>query len=129
MDERVRTALDRGGTIAMTTTGRRSGQPRRVIVAFRNIGGRVYVSGRPGFPRSWMANLRAHRRFTFHIGGEARADLEAEARPILDTEERRRILSDFARGWGYDLERMVAGSPLIEVTFPEAEAAGGRSVA
>jgi deazaflavin-dependent oxidoreductase (nitroreductase family) len=124
MDERVRAVLERGGTAAMTTTGRRSGQPRRVIVAFRNIGGSVYISGRPGFPRGWMANLRAQPRFTFQIGGEARAELAAKARPISDPDERRRILSHFARGWGYDVERMVAGSPLIEVTFPEAEAQG-----
>lgn len=122
MDERVRAALSHGGTAAMTTTGRRTGLPRRVIVAFRTIGGRVYVSGRPGFPRGWMANLRAHPRFTFQLGGEVRADLAAEARPILEPDERRRVLSHFARGWGYDVERMVAGSPLIEVTFPEAEA-------
>jgi deazaflavin-dependent oxidoreductase (nitroreductase family) len=122
MDEAVRTALDRGGTAAMTTTGRRTGRPRRVIVAFRNIGGRVYVSGRPGFPRSWMANLRAEPRFRFQLGAEVRADLAAEARPILEPEERRRVLAHFARGWGYDVERMVAGSPLIEVTFPEADA-------
>jgi deazaflavin-dependent oxidoreductase (nitroreductase family) len=120
MDERVRAALSHGGTAAMTTTGRRTGRPRRVIVAFRNIGGRVYVSGRPGFPRSWMANLRAEPRFRFQLGADVRGDLAAEARPILEPDERRRILAHFARGWGYDVERMVAGSPLIEVTFPEA---------
>jgi deazaflavin-dependent oxidoreductase (nitroreductase family) len=124
MDDAVRTALERGGTAAMTTTGRRTGRPRRVIVAYRNIGGRVYVSGRPGFPRGWMANLRAQPRFTFSLGGEARAELAAEARPILEPHERRRILSHFARGWGYDVERMVVGSPLIEVTFPEAQGRG-----
>lgn len=128
MDERVRASLGRGGTAAMTTTGRRSGRPRRVIVAFRTIDGRVYVSGRPGFPRGWMANLRAQPRFTFHLGGEARADLAAEAHPILEADARRRVMQHFARAWGYDVERMVAGSPLIEVTFPEA-GADGRSVA
>jgi deazaflavin-dependent oxidoreductase (nitroreductase family) len=122
MEARVRSALEHRGMAELTTIGRRSGRPRRVPVAFFNVDGRIYVSGRPGFPRGWMANLQANPRFTFGLRRPVTADLDAEARPITDLEERRRILPTFAEAWGYSLDRMVAGSPLIEVTFPESTA-------
>lgn len=120
VDARVRAALERRGPVVMTTIGRRSGKPRSVPVVYFNVDGRVYVSGRPGFRRGWLANLRANPEFTFSLRGPVAADLPAVARPISDPEERRRVLPTFSEAWGYPLDRMVAGSPLIEVTFPEA---------
>jgi deazaflavin-dependent oxidoreductase (nitroreductase family) len=118
VDSGVRAALERPGRVVLTTTGRRSGEPRSVVVAFFAMDGHVYVSGRPGFPRSWMANLRADPHLTFSLRGPVAADLPALARPITDPEERRRVLPIFAAAWGYPLDRMIEGSPLIEVTFP-----------
>lgn len=120
MDPHVRAALGSRGAVVMTTTGRRTGQPRSVPVVYFNVDGRVYVSGRPGFPRSWLANLRANPRFTFSLRRPVAADLPAVARPVVDPEERRRVLPTFSAAWGYPLDRMLEGSPLIEVTFPEA---------
>lgn len=123
LSEEVRSALDEGHTIDITTHGRRSGRPRRVEIVFHNIDGRIYISGRPGFPRSWMANLRANPQLTFHLKGPVDADLPAVARPITDLEERRRVLEPISRLWGYGLELMMTASPLIEVTFEEPLAA------
>lgn len=120
MDDRVRRALAQGHRIDITTTGRRSGQPRRIELVFHNIDGRIYVSGRPGWPRSWIANLRADPRMTFHLKHGVTADLPATARVITDRAERERIIPHIAAGWGYDPALMVASSPLIEVTFPDA---------
>ena len=119
MDEAVRGALSRGGRIAITTRGRRTGAARRVVLAFHNIDGRIYLSGRPGWPRSWLANLRAEPRFTFHLIDGVRADLPARARVIVDRAERERVFAPIAAGWGYGRELMVASSPLVEVTFPD----------
>jgi deazaflavin-dependent oxidoreductase (nitroreductase family) len=117
--EAIETALEHGQTIDMTTTGRRSGEPRRVEIVFHNIGGRIYISGTP-FPRKrrWLANLEADPHLTFHLKGKTRADLPATAR-VIDTEaERREILPHIARNWGRtDVEKMVRESPLIEVTI------------
>jgi deazaflavin-dependent oxidoreductase (nitroreductase family) len=119
MDDRTRRALSRGHLIDITTTGRRSGQPRRVELVFHAIDGRIYISGMPGFPRSWLANLRAEPRFTFHLKGAVRADLPALARPIVDEAERRQVFIEIAKVWTrQNVERMVAASPLVEVTFP-----------
>jgi deazaflavin-dependent oxidoreductase (nitroreductase family) len=117
--EEIESALRRGDTIDITTTGRRSGEPRRVEIVFHNVGGRIYISGTP-FPRKrrWLANLEADPHLTFHLKGKTRADLPATARVIDDEAERREILPHIARNWGRtDIEKMVRESPLIEVTF------------
>lgn len=117
--EEVRKALRRGGTIDITTTGRRTGRARRIEIAFHNIGGRIFISGIPSTRRrGWIVNLEASPRFTFHLKGATSADLEATARLIADEAERRTIFPAVARAWGRkDLEAMVRHSPLIEVTF------------
>jgi hypothetical protein len=86
---------------------------------FHNIDGRIYISGTPTpTRRSWLANLEANPRFTFHLKGAARADLPATARIIDNETERRRILAGVARNWRRtDIDRMVLQSPLIEVTL------------
>lgn len=117
--EAIDSALDRGQTIDITTTGRESGQPRRLEIVFHNVGGRIYISGIPSTRRrSWLANLEADPHLTFHLKGKVRADLPATARIIDEEKERREILPHIARAWGRrDLEQMVRYSPLIEVTF------------
>ena len=111
-------ALSRGGVIDITTTGAKTGKPRRIEIVFHNIDGRIYVSGLPGFPRGWLANLLANPHFTFHLKGPVRTDLPATARVISEEAERRQVLPHIARIWKRrDLEKMVETSPLIEVTL------------
>lgn len=120
----IQAALERGHTIDITTTGRRSGEPRRLEIVFHNIDGRIFISGTP-YPkkRSWLANLEANPNFTFHLKGRVSADLPAQARVIDDEAERRTVLPHIARAWRRDdLDRMVRYSPLIEVTFEPAAA-------
>jgi deazaflavin-dependent oxidoreductase (nitroreductase family) len=118
LDEPVRAALARGGVIDITTTGRKTGQPHRIEIVFHNVGGRLYVSGMPGFKRGYLANLAADPHFTFHLKGPVKADLAATARIISDEAERREVLPHIARTWKRnDIETMVAQSPLFEVTI------------
>jgi deazaflavin-dependent oxidoreductase (nitroreductase family) len=119
-DGRVARALSRGHTIDITTTGRKTGQARRIETVFHNIDGRVVLSGLPG-KRSWYANLLANPRFTFHLKGAVKADLPATARAIVEPVERREVMARVARNWGRtDLDVMIERSPLIEVTFDQA---------
>jgi deazaflavin-dependent oxidoreductase (nitroreductase family) len=124
MDERIQRALENDRTIDITTTGRQSGQPRRIEIWFYRYDGRVFLSGSPG-TRDWYANLVANPEFTFHLKGSAEADLPAVAHPITDEAQRREvvrgILDDLGRGTG-NVEGWVAGSPLVEVEFREAAA-------
>jgi len=119
LDDKVRDALSRPVTVVdISTTGRKSGQERRVEIVMHNIDGRLYISGQPSpRRRSWLANLDANPKFTLHIKRGARADLPATAREITDPAERRQVLEHVARNWKRDdVDVMVEYSPLIEVT-------------
>jgi deazaflavin-dependent oxidoreductase (nitroreductase family) len=118
----LQAALSRGGTVDITTTGRRTGQPRRIEIVFHRIDGRIWISGMPSpRRRSWIANLAADPRLTLHLKGPiAVADLPATARIVDDPAERRTILERVARAWRRtDVDRMVAQSPLIEVILDD----------
>jgi len=120
MDDSIRRALTEGGTIDITTTGRRSGRPRRIEIVFHVIGGRTYISGMPRADRKrrWLSNLEADPRLTVHLKRGVTADLPATARVVTDIAERRAILEHVARSWRRtDVDAMVAHSPLIEVTI------------
>jgi deazaflavin-dependent oxidoreductase (nitroreductase family) len=124
--DEVQRALSRSGPIEITTTGRRTGLPRRIPIVFHNIAGRLYISGMPSRrQRSWLANLAADPHMTVHLFRGVRADVPATARVIDDDAERRRVLADVARAWRRDdVETMVGFSPLIEFTLdPDAAAA------
>lgn len=117
IDERVRRALSRGHRVDITTTGRKSGEPRRIEVVFHSFDGRLYISGMPRRERrSWIANLDADPRMTFHLKGAVEADLPARARILVDPAEREAILRRIAEAWRRtDVDTMVRWSPLIEV--------------
>ena len=119
LDDKVRDALSRPVTVVdISTTGRKSGQERRIEIVMHNIDGRLYMSGQPSRRRrSWLANLDANPKFTLHVKRGARADLPATAREITELSERRQVLEQVARNWKRDdVDTMVQYSPLIEVT-------------
>lgn len=121
MDATVRAALDRGGIIDITTTGRRSSEPRRIEIVFHNVDGRIVISGMPmrDRTRAWIHNLEADPRLTVHLKQGLTADLPATARTVTDDAERRELLVQVARNWNRtDIDAMVAWSPLIVVTIP-----------
>jgi len=125
MQDETAKALASDQVIDITTTGRQSGQPRRIEIWFHRLDGKYYITGTPGRPRSWYANLLAHPSFTFHLKQSATADLPATARPITDIAEREKVLAgilaslsdDFTDGPGREPAAWVAGSPLVEVFF------------
>jgi len=139
MRDEVRQALEIGRvstlderTIDITTVGRRSGEARRIEIAFYRFQDSIYLSGIPGPPRSWLLNLTADPRFIFHLKNSVVADLPATATVITDPAERGRILSDFVEDFnqrhGPDspwpeavLEEWVARSPLAKVSFEETD--------
>jgi len=87
LDQPTRDALARGGVIDITTTGRKTGQRHRIEIVFHHVGGKLYVSGMPGFKRSYIANLTA---VLPHIARAWKRD---------------------------DIDAMIEQSPLFEVTI------------
>jgi deazaflavin-dependent oxidoreductase (nitroreductase family) len=113
----VEAVLRRGGVIDITTTGRRSGRPRRIEIVLFCFDGHLYITGRPGRPRDWLANLTADPRMTVHLKRELVADVPSTARIIREPQERRRVLTLATAVWHQSdrLEAYVASAPLIEV--------------
>jgi deazaflavin-dependent oxidoreductase (nitroreductase family) len=118
-------------TIDITTTGRRSGEPRRIETVFRRVDDVIYLTGIPASrPRAWLLNLAANPTFTFHLKYGIVADLPATATVITNSGERRQILApiveDFNRQYGPGsewseavLDDWVADAPLARVTFDD----------
>jgi deazaflavin-dependent oxidoreductase (nitroreductase family) len=119
-------------TIDITTTGRRSGEPRRIEIVFYRLGDDIYLSGVPTRkPRRWLLNLAANPQFTFHLKHKVVADLPATATVLTDPAERRRVLSVFVEQFNDRrepdspwpvavLDEWVERSPLARVTFDDA---------
>lgn len=122
VDETIKHAIEQGMTCDITTTGRRSGQPRRIEIWYFVIDGRVYITGTPG-RRDWYANLLTDPHLIFHVKQGAKADLAARATPITDPAERARLMTAIRErsAWyvaqGHSLDEWVASSPLVTLDF------------
>ena len=134
MEQRIRDALaidERSSaeerTVDITTTGARTGQPRRIEIWFHRVDGRYYLSSFPARP-GWYANLRANPRFTVHLKRGVTVDLAATAVPVSDAGQRRHVLQHIVDDLTQPhnpgrivqparLEAWVAGSPLTEIVF------------
>ena len=116
----IASALRAGGIIDITTTGRQSGQPRRIEIVFFYQDGRVYITGLPG-RRAWLANLTAQPQLVFHLKKRIVADLPARARIVTDEAERRLVLTRVCEAWNRQAqtEDFIARSPLVEVLFED----------
>ena len=122
MNDDIARALEWDCTIDIITMRRKTGRPRRTEIWFHNIEGRIIITGTPG-PRGWLANLAANPEFTLHLKGAVRADLPARARLITDSAERRAIMAAPETGWYRgqvdSIDRLVEGSPMVEVVFTD----------
>jgi deazaflavin-dependent oxidoreductase (nitroreductase family) len=128
MDEAVRSALATDRLVDITTTGRQTGEPRRLETWLYRAGGTLYLTGRPG-KRGWYANIAANPSFVWHVKASAKADLAATGRPITDAAERRAVLTTIvedrnaelvaAGSEAMDVESWISGSPLIEIALDD----------
>lgn len=115
-------------TVDITTTGARSGEPRRIEIWFHSVDGQVYLTGTPG-ARAWYANLLAHPEFTFHLKNGVNADLPARATPVTAPADRARLFPRIVAGIEAAYERegstprlgtvaeWIEASPLVRVDF------------
>ena len=118
----TRAALSRSQVIDLTTTGRRTGQPRRIEIFLHHDDGQLFITGMPRADRTrdWIHNITADPRVVVHLKRSVVADVPATARVITDPEERRPLLEAAARRWGRtDLDDMLEHSPLIVLTVDD----------
>jgi deazaflavin-dependent oxidoreductase (nitroreductase family) len=86
----------------LTTTGRRSGQPREIEIWFTRHEGRYYLIAEHGNQAHWVQNLRANPQVHIRVAGssiEATARVtDAKAEPALRGQIQ--ALSEKKYGWG-----------------------------
>lgn len=115
----VRAELADGPIVDITTTGRRSGRPRRIEIWMLHVDGRFFITGTPG-PRGWLANLAAAPGLVVHLKRHAHTDLSARATVIDDPDLRRHVLTHPGTAWyrgRASVEELMAGAPMVEVVF------------
>jgi deazaflavin-dependent oxidoreductase (nitroreductase family) len=94
----------------LTTTGRRSGQPREIEIWFTHHEGRYYLIAEHRDQANWVQNLRANPHVHIRVAGSS---TEGTARVMDAKAERTRwrqiqALSEKKYGWGDGL--------LVEIT-------------
>lgn len=115
----VRDELSDDPTIDITTTGRRSGQQRRIEIWMLDVDGQFFITGTPG-RRDWLANLVAEPRLIVHLKRRAHLDLDARAVVVTDASTRHRVLTHLNARWyrsQIPIDELVVAAPMVEVTF------------
>jgi len=129
VDENTRTALYHSQVIDLTTTGRRTGRPRRIEIFLHEDDGQLFISGMPRADRTrdWIHNIAADPNVVVHLKQSMSADIPMTARVITDLAERRPFIEAAAKRWGRtDVEEMLRHSPLIVLTMLDADEQANR---
>jgi deazaflavin-dependent oxidoreductase (nitroreductase family) len=122
VDENTFNALHHSQVIDLTTTGRRTGQPRKIEIFLHDEDGLLFISGMPRADRTrdWIYNITADPQVVVHLKQSVTVDIPATARVVTDLAERRRLMEAAAQRWGRtDVDLMVQHSPLIVLTVTD----------
>ncbi len=108
----------------LTTTGRKSGEPREIEIWYGVMGGRLYLLSGSGEdahgPKAhWVRNLLKTPAVSVRIAGETHA---ARARVVQrgtpeDTAARKLLVEKYQPGYGKDLGDWGRTSVVVELAF------------
>jgi deazaflavin-dependent oxidoreductase (nitroreductase family) len=108
------------GTCDLSTTGRRSGIPRRVELWYVVVDEQIVLTGTPG-PRHWLSNLRANPDATLHLRRPHRV-VPVRAEELTDGPRRRHVAEEAWRLQPWyaaqpsTIEDWVTYSPMVVLT-------------
>ena len=123
MAEDIRLLIQKDEVVDITTLGRKTGTARRIEIRLHALDQKLYITGRPGRPRSWYANMLASPEFTLHVKDNLVRDVACEAIPIVEEETRRRLfemmLSHEVSMAHVIVDEWTMGAPLVEVVPTE----------
>jgi F420H(2)-dependent quinone reductase len=115
--------------VDIVTTGAKTGQPRTTEIWITIITGDLFICGTPNASlpgverkrRDWLANLIAYPRFTLRLKQDIFVELPAEAEPVRNAAERRRILGspacEYYLSHSRSLDQAVRDCPMVRVRF------------
>lgn len=122
LSEATRAALNHSQLIDLTTTGRRTRQPRRIEIFLHTDDGQLFITGMPRADRTrdWIYNIEADPHVVVHLKQSAVVDVPATARVVTDPDKRRPLIEAAARRWSRtDVPDMLRHSPLIVLTVED----------
>ena len=90
-------AAAREREVELTTWGRKSGKPARVIIWIRSNTEHIYIRSGGGMGRDWPQNLLARERGVLHLAGR---DIPVRARHVTDPVEARACSAMVAAKYG-----------------------------
>lgn len=108
-------AAAREREVALTTYGRTTGEPRRVVIWVSGDGRRLFIRSGGGPGRHWTRNVLADDRAVLHVGG---VDVPVRARRVVDPEAARGVTELVVRKYGDRVQR----SPDAEHLTPAEQA-------
>lgn len=108
-DQAVVDAAARQREVELTTWGRTSGRPARVIVWIWGGGSHLYICSGGGMNRDWPRNLLAHGQGILHLAGH---DIPVQARHVVDPAEARAGATWINHKYGGSLQPSGEGEPL-----------------
>jgi deazaflavin-dependent oxidoreductase (nitroreductase family) len=107
--------MHRERILLLTTTGRRTGEPRTTPMMFHRDGDRVLIiASNIGAPRhpDWYLNLVAHPEVTVEVGDESGAARRAVAR-TLEGDERTAVWEMLKANYPFFAEHEVSAAPRV----------------
>ena len=123
MAEDIRQLIKRDEVVDITTTGRKTGSARRIEIRLHALDQKLYITGRPGRPRSWYANMLASPAFTLHLKHSLVRDVACRAIPITEEKIRRHLfqimLSQEESMAHVIVDEWATVAPLVEVVPSE----------
>ena len=122
LSEATRAALNHSQIIDLTTTGRRTGQPRRIEIFLHHDEDQLFITGMPRADRTrdWIYNVGADPHVVLHLKQSVVVDVPAMARVVTDPDERRPYIEAAARRWRRTaVPEMLQHSPLIVLTVDD----------
>ncbi|MBC9820162.1 nitroreductase family deazaflavin-dependent oxidoreductase [Terrabacter sp. MAHUQ-38] len=122
LSEATRAALNHSQVIDLTTTGRRTGQQRRIEIFLHSDDEQLFITGMPQADRTrdWIYNIEADPHVVLHLKQSVVVDVPATARVVTDPDERRPFIEAAARRWRRtDVPDMLRHSPLIVLTVED----------
>jgi deazaflavin-dependent oxidoreductase (nitroreductase family) len=122
LSEAILAALNHSQVIDLTTTGRRTGQQRRIEIFLHNDDGQLFITGMPRADRTrdWIYNIEADPHVVIHLKQSVVVDVPATARVVTEPGERRPFIEAAARLWRRtDVPDMLRHSPLIVLTVDD----------
>lgn len=108
-DEAVLHAIATQREIELTTWGRKTGKPSKVILWITGGDGRVFVRSGGGLKRDWPRNFLARGHAVLHVGGH---DVSVTGKHVEDPSLARQVSSMMARKYQSNVQHSNEDEPL-----------------